>query len=268
MRRPPHAFTLIELLVVIAIVALLIGILPPALGSARLSARVLACGTRLQQIGVGATQYLIDHRDALPQVLVNTGGPEPSPVGSLFAGKKGQLPFFGINEYGAERRPLNSYVGVEDAIPDASEGVQEVPVFRSPLDRGADRTGVPLPPFDSTESMYDLIGTSYTLNDHAPDTDPSADAIPTLVPPTGGRMPVVADATKTVLIGTHTLYNYDNGSDREMRWFQGGGGRDEVSGNVLFLDGHAGLRLPVPDDQSATTPDYTFLPTPNWSGWN
>ncbi|MEL6797032.1 MAG: hypothetical protein AAFO89_09460, partial [Planctomycetota bacterium] len=98
---------------VIAIIALLIGILLPALGGARLSARVISCGGRLQQIAVGTTQYLIDHNDALPQVLVDAGGPEPTPIGSLFAGKKGQLPFLGINEYGAERRPLNSYVGVE-----------------------------------------------------------------------------------------------------------------------------------------------------------
>ena len=268
MRRDLPAFTLIELLVVIAIVALLIGILLPALGSARLSARTLACGARLQQIGVGATQYLIDHRDALPQVLVSTGGPAPTPVGSLFAGKKGQLPFFGINEFGAERRPLNRYVGFEDALPDASDQVQDVPVFDSPLDRGADNTGVPLPPFDSTESMYDLIGASYTLNDHAPDTDPSGDALPTLVPPTGGKMPVVADTTKTVMIATHTLYNYDDGGDREMRWFQGQGPGGEVSGNVLFVDGHVGLRLDVPEDRASTTPDYTFLPTPGWTGWD
>ncbi|MEO0631865.1 MAG: prepilin-type N-terminal cleavage/methylation domain-containing protein [Planctomycetota bacterium] len=262
------AFTLIELLVVIAIIALLIGILLPALGGARLSARVISCGGRLQQIAVGTTQYLIDHNDALPQVLVDAGGPEPTPIGSLFAGKKGQLPFLGINEYGAERRPLNSYIGVEDAIPDSSNRVQEVPAFESPLDRGADNTGVPLPPFDSTESMYDLVGASYTLNDHAPDTDPSRDVLPTLVPPTGGKMPVVADTTKTVMIATHTLYNYDDGGDRVMRWFRGTSLRGEVSGNVLFVDGHVGLRLDVPDDQSSTTEDYTFLPRPKWTGFN
>ncbi|MEO1583117.1 MAG: prepilin-type N-terminal cleavage/methylation domain-containing protein [Planctomycetota bacterium] len=264
MRRYTPGFTLIELLVVIAIIALLIGLLLPALRTARLSARVVSCGGRLQQIGVATSQYLIDERDALPQVLVDTGGPAPTPIGSLFAGKKGRLPFFGIAEYGAERRPLNAYAGVDDPIPDDAPQVQEVPAFESPLDRGAGRTGVPIPEFASTTSMYDLIGASYTLNDHAPDTDPARDAVPTLVPPTGGRMPLIADPTKTLLVGTHTLYNYDDGGDRESRWFTGRGPGAEISANALFADFHIELRLDVPDQQQATTDDYTFLPTPDW----
>ncbi|MEO0630184.1 MAG: hypothetical protein AAFY46_05590, partial [Planctomycetota bacterium] len=112
------------------------------------------------------------------------------------------------------------------------------------------------------------VGASYTLNDHAPDTDPARDALPTLVPPTGGRMPIVADTTKTVMIGTHTLYNYDDGGDRGMRWFRGNGLRGEVSGNALFVDAHVELRLDIPEDRSPTTPDFTFLPTPRWTGFN
>ncbi|MBK9189981.1 MAG: type II secretion system protein [Phycisphaerales bacterium] len=48
--RPMRAFSLIELLVVIGVIALLIGILLPTLGQARLTGRATACAGRLQQL--------------------------------------------------------------------------------------------------------------------------------------------------------------------------------------------------------------------------
>lgn len=65
-----HGFTLIELLVVIAIVALLVGILLPALSSARISARTVLCSSNQRQLAVAWTMYADDHRGrALPHRL-------------------------------------------------------------------------------------------------------------------------------------------------------------------------------------------------------
>jgi len=60
------AFTLIELLVVISIIALLIGILLPALGSARATARKLSCATTLRSAGQGMQMYTLDNKEFFP----------------------------------------------------------------------------------------------------------------------------------------------------------------------------------------------------------
>jgi prepilin-type N-terminal cleavage/methylation domain-containing protein/prepilin-type processing-associated H-X9-DG protein len=256
-----RGFTLIELLVVIAIIALLIGILLPALGAARATAKATACGGRLQQIGLGISMYLENHRNCLPQVLVSAFGQPPAPIGALFAGKKGQLPFYGIDQYGAERRPLNSYLHPTSVPPDSDPGIFEMFEFQSPVDKGAENTGIPMPPFNRTDSMYDLIGGSYTLNDHTL----TGEQFATLIPSRGGPMPPIHNTSKTWVVATHPIYNYQQDGDREMRWYD----KHEVQANMLFLDFHARIRVKIPNipgQVENTTADYTFLPQPNWPG--
>jgi prepilin-type N-terminal cleavage/methylation domain-containing protein/prepilin-type processing-associated H-X9-DG protein len=63
--RRRNAFTLIELLVVIAIIALLIGILLPALGQAQRSAKNVLSQSNQRSLNTGAANYASDNSDAI-----------------------------------------------------------------------------------------------------------------------------------------------------------------------------------------------------------
>ena len=68
MSRRSKGFTLMELLVVMVIIALLVGLLLPALGRAREEARKTQCRSNLRQIGLAMTMYCSDNRGWTPAV--------------------------------------------------------------------------------------------------------------------------------------------------------------------------------------------------------
>ncbi|MBK9189982.1 MAG: hypothetical protein IPM33_13655 [Phycisphaerales bacterium] len=125
-----------------------------------------------------------------------------------------------------------------------------MPALASPADKGARSTGVPIPGFDRTDSMSDLVGASYTLNDHTSlamrmrrSCRWVADACP------GSRTP------RTWMIATHTIYNFQEKGDRGMRWFHS----SRVEAGLSLSTPMCGC-VPVPADTSDSTADYTFLP--------
>jgi prepilin-type N-terminal cleavage/methylation domain-containing protein/prepilin-type processing-associated H-X9-DG protein len=82
MRRTRHtAFTLVELLVVIGIIAVLVGILLPALGKARESANGVKCASNLRNIGQGFAQYLAENKQTYPLAYVYKTLPGERPIG-------------------------------------------------------------------------------------------------------------------------------------------------------------------------------------------
>ncbi|MEQ9460524.1 MAG: prepilin-type N-terminal cleavage/methylation domain-containing protein [Phycisphaeraceae bacterium] len=100
-----RGFTLIELLVVISIIALLIGILLPALGAARDSARSIQCLSNQRQVAIARNAYAVDYNDKMFVATVPPLDTQPRTYNVTFGG-------YTLNVYSADRDlPGSTQVG-------------------------------------------------------------------------------------------------------------------------------------------------------------
>jgi prepilin-type N-terminal cleavage/methylation domain-containing protein len=113
--RNEKAFTLIELLVVIAIVAILAGMLLPALSKANQRAYVVKCVSNLHQIGLGMEVYLDDYNSTFPPGAASQFTPSIP-----YGGAPGDYLF-------------GDYLGGNDPKPNAAVDPSEVPLAKDRL---------------------------------------------------------------------------------------------------------------------------------------
>jgi prepilin-type N-terminal cleavage/methylation domain-containing protein/prepilin-type processing-associated H-X9-DG protein len=201
-----RGFTLVELLVTITIVAVLAGLLVPALRKAREMAKVSKCANNLRQIYNGFSMYLRDNDDRM---------------------------FWNGEDISTEGMDWYVYGGRETGNPDTAQDNLFNSIVPRPINRYVDnKIEVFHCPADSKPwywcdgySHFDWVGNSYNWNANGCGFDPDGGLNDQL-------FSTINSPSRTILFLDASLVKATNA------WHQGG------KGNVCFADGHVAFMPP------------------------
>ncbi|MDH7598023.1 MAG: type II secretion system protein [Sedimentisphaerales bacterium] len=223
--RISKAFTLIELLVVIAIIAILMGVLMPALRAAKEGARKTKCMNNLRQVGMATHIYANDNRGLIPQFQQNDGN---------WLWDVAVRTCDALTENGAKREILycpGGTISVKNTDPVAAfwqpRGDRRIIAYAWLGKRGPNRPDW----LNARQAIYRKPYCTKVTMKNAAETELCTDAIPSVGTSVDGKNDEFVMIQSTILTGSGEGHRAGH-----MR------GRLPQGGNIVFLDGHADWR--------------------------
>jgi prepilin-type N-terminal cleavage/methylation domain-containing protein len=188
-RRDRLGFTLIELLVVIAIIAILIGLLLPAVQKVREAAARMKCQNNLKQVGLSAMNYESTYGNlpsgkGKPPLPANDSGSRPSILAQL-------LPFL---EQSNKYNLFNFDYDVNNGAPNEAAREQDVSFFLCPSDSSANVVQYPPSGAYGRSNYFGSLG----ANANANSTDPSTCGVFSYNP--GIKLVHITDGTSNTMM--------------------------------------------------------------------
>ncbi|BAM04060.1 prepilin-type N-terminal cleavage/methylation domain-containing protein [Phycisphaera mikurensis] len=245
-RSSRSGFTLIELLVVISIIALLIGILLPALGAARDTAQNLKCLANVRSLGQAGYTFATDHKQHIQTItdhnsVINTRWAQYNDFRSDPAGRfvkdwaSALVPYLGgaTSETFLNTDPQVSRIFVCPKDPDME---QQQPGHRLVINTVADANGNEFDPISygvnadiaaipTADGTRGQVGFGQIIAAYA-----EVNGTPTLKGTLGGNLDNVTAPSETLLYGDYGTRPFTNSGGNPVQW------NDSTYFSTLFLN--------------------------------
>ncbi|MFQ5429163.1 MAG: type II secretion system protein [Phycisphaerae bacterium] len=254
-----YAFTLLELLVVLAILAVLLGLLTPALSGARCEATKTTCLANMRALGQALATYGTDDEKGYTSPIHPRAETSWWYDGEYEYGGQTGIGVYAHPDFRKENRVLNRTIfGASGSFPTklyqcpGDEGIPPAPVDFDPYFFGAGRYG---------KTVHEVTGTSYRLNNHIDFLHVTPFVTHFYGPyfrprsrvPNSGETVILEEAVAEVAKWNAPNFVTRGWHCKPNRF------------NVSFVDGHAdAIRIAGQSDLSETYPDYWVLRGADW----